>query len=667
MAFDPELSQPPTANEESVASNLDWGDELPNVVLADDFLADGRLIDSVRWWGADVAVLPPIDGWAITFHGLLDIGGSPIEPLGVYFCTTAVVAQVPQLTATCDDTDVVQYTATLADCCLLHANTDSRTGLVPAQPASFDTEACLRYDLSIQAVMGREFAEGQVMTQPTFLGSAPGSSTHSMWPTDDGRFVVTGEERTNGGIKVFEITDNGGSVTLTLRDSLVLSGSFSVHNQIIIGNRLYCSWYERGFEAFDIDSVTGLLTPIAEFDTSTSGGGDWGVYPFLGDDRILLSDMRNGLLIYNMLTDSFVGGWDGYTGQYCDIWAQGNYVYLPNWALADGNTARIHVIDISNPASPVLVNTIFPPLPNNFTSPQDIKIDNGIMYVSFEGDGNDGVGIYDVRNPPAATLLATVRAPAYWDTHNLFFHNGYLYLADSQTPRVGIVDLTDFDPDNPPPSPITEAKWILNVGSSFVHDITVKDGRLYVAAWNSGVWVYDITGTELACVGTTTGAAAAGDFWGWQTTASNVGARPALQSAVTMGPGGSWLYGAWSSVSTTCGSTNLAFELLTAEPDPGLTCNCTSDIECNDSVFCTYDHCADGTCANDPLLYGDVDHNGFITLADLFCVLDGFGGDFTTCTFADDDIQPCGGNSSIGLGDLFAVLDAFGGEFACCN
>jgi len=66
-------------------------------------------------------------------------------------------------------------------------------------------------------------------------------------------------------------------------------------------------------------------------------------------------------------------------------------------------------------------------------------------------------------------------------------------------------------------------------------------------------------------------------------------------------------------------------------------------------------------------LYGDVDGNGFITLADLFCVLDGFAGDFSVCSFADDDINPCGGNGVINLLDLFAVLDAFQGDFACCT
>ncbi len=65
--------------------------------------------------------------------------------------------------------------------------------------------------------------------------------------------------------------------------------------------------------------------------------------------------------------------------------------------------------------------------------------------------------------------------------------------------------------------------------------------------------------------------------------------------------------------------------------------------------------------------YGDIDLNGTLNLFDLFCILDGFSGDFSQCSFADDDVEPCGGNASINLFDLFAVLDAFSGNHLCCR
>jgi len=94
---------------------------------------------------------------------------------------------------------------------------------------------------------------------------------------------------------------------------------------------------------------------------------------------------------------------------------------------------------------------------------------------------------------------------------------------------------------------------------------------------------------------------------------------------------------------------------------------CVDHCECVDADACTYDRCVEGSCANLPRIYGDADHNNYVTLIDLFSVLDGFAGQFTTCTFEDVDVEPCPGNGVITLADLFAVLDAFAGIDACCG
>lgn len=186
-----------------------------------------------------------------------------------------------------------------------------------------------------------------------------------------------------------------------------------------------------------------------------------------------------------------VGHWDGYPGLYSDVWGEGNYAYLPNWG-ADGNEGRVHIIDISDPANPTLASTFFIPPPNENASPQDVKVANGLLFIALEGDANDSVAIVDVRDPTSPNLLATVRVPGFERVHNVFYDSGYLYFPGGTS--IVIVDLTQFDPDNPPPSPMTTPKWIIaNVGSVFVHDVTVKDGRLYAAAWHSGLWIYDVS------------------------------------------------------------------------------------------------------------------------------------------------------------------------------
>lgn len=94
---------------------------------------------------------------------------------------------------------------------------------------------------------------------------------------------------------------------------------------------------------------------------------------------------------------------------------------------------------------------------------------------------------------------------------------------------------------------------------------------------------------------------------------------------------------------------------------------CTDHEYCEDGNVCTWDRCTDTFCGFMPNPYGDLDHNGGINVFDLFCILNGFGGDFSVCTFEDDDIHPCESNGSINVFDLFAVLNAFGGTDACCE
>jgi len=144
---------------------------------------------------------------------------------------------------------------------------------------------------------------------PQPLGSGPGISTHSCWPTADGHFVITGEERLGGGIKVYQVTDNpDGSVTLDIVDEVNFSQStaFSVHNQAVIGNRIYNAWFQSGLQVFDVDPDSGWLSLVAGYDTYPQPtlptyNGAWGVYPFLGDDRILISDISNGLFVLELI------------------------------------------------------------------------------------------------------------------------------------------------------------------------------------------------------------------------------------------------------------------------------------------------------------------------------------------------------------------------------
>ncbi len=63
--------------------------------------------------------------------------------------------------------------------------------------------------------------------------------------------------------------------------------------------------------------------------------------------------------------------------------------------------------------------------------------------------------------------------------------------------------------------------------------------------------------------------------------------------------------------------------------------------------------------------HGDSNADGVVDLFDLFCVLDGTEGEFGTCSLADVDLAPCGGDGFIGPADITVVENAFEGNFAC--
>ncbi len=98
--------------------------------------------------------------------------------------------------------------------------------------------------------------------------------------------------------------------------------------------------------------------------------------------------------------------------------------------------------------------------------------------------------------------------------------------------------------------------------------------------------------------------------------------------------------------------------------------------ECNDWDPCTFDACVEATCVSVPRVYGDMDHNGIVNLFDVFCVIEGIGGDFSTCSFAQADIHGACGDSGgsaccpdgiVNLFDAFSVLDATRGVDPCCQ
>jgi uncharacterized protein (TIGR03437 family) len=138
--------------------------------------------------------------------------------------------------------------------------------------------------------------------QPALLGTfESGSGSHSSWASNDGRILAVARETPNGDVRLFDIS-NPSSATLISTISAQSLGidAFSPHNPYIVGNLLFVSWYQAGLVVLDITNpsqprFTGSYDTTSSTDTGFNGC--WGVYPFLGFDRALVSDLDGGLFI----------------------------------------------------------------------------------------------------------------------------------------------------------------------------------------------------------------------------------------------------------------------------------------------------------------------------------------------------------------------------------
>ncbi len=96
---------------------------------------------------------------------------------------------------------------------------------------------------------------------------------------------------------------------------------------------------------------------------------------------------------------------------------------------------------------------------------------------------------------------------------------------------------------------------------------------------------------------------------------------------------------------------------------------CLSWRDCLDTTgVCTHMICEEYQCSESDMgRYGDTTRDGVLNLFDIFCILDGIEGNFDTCTFEDNDVEPCEPNGVLNVNDVLAVSDAVGGIDPCCG
>jgi hypothetical protein len=150
-------------------------------------------------------------------------------------------------------------------------------------------------------------------SNPVLLKSfLSGAKSHTAMPTDDNKTLIVAEERSNGNVKIYDISNinlpNDSDMPIlraTLNTSNVghngtFISAYSPHHVHVHGNLMFLPWYEAGLQVFNISNPANPVL-VGAFDTwpgtSTNFNGNWGVDLSMGLKRVLLSDRKRGLIV----------------------------------------------------------------------------------------------------------------------------------------------------------------------------------------------------------------------------------------------------------------------------------------------------------------------------------------------------------------------------------
>ena len=122
---------------------------------------------------------------------------------------------------------------------------------------------------------------------------------HTIWPTNNGQYVITTEETLGKTVKIWDVSDYS-NITMV---GEWLGTSRLAHNAQVMDDLLFISHYQSGIYIVDISDPSNP-TEIAHYDTYPPGedaeyNGNWGVYQYTQNGMVFASDLEGRLTILN--------------------------------------------------------------------------------------------------------------------------------------------------------------------------------------------------------------------------------------------------------------------------------------------------------------------------------------------------------------------------------
>lgn len=128
----------------------------------------------------------------------------------------------------------------------------------------------------------------------------PSRFTHNCWLSVDGQTLYTTDERSNGYVAAFDVSDLENIEEIDRYQSS--PGSFAIpHNTHVLNNYVITSYYTEGLTVLDATNPANLVE-VGNYDTSPFIGdgfsGCWGVYPYFSSGLVIASDIEQGLFVF---------------------------------------------------------------------------------------------------------------------------------------------------------------------------------------------------------------------------------------------------------------------------------------------------------------------------------------------------------------------------------
>ena len=167
-----------------------------------------------------------------------------------------------------------------------------------------------------------------------------------------------------------------------------------------------------------------------------------------------------------------------------DLWVHGNIAYTGTFSRGSNRGNRIFIWDVATPANPMLLGSFVV----DAAAVNDVKLrpDGWVAVLTHEGstDGRNGISLVDVRDPTTPRLITRFVDGLELGVHNAWYQGQYLYLAVNDVAGLHVLDVSNAG------TPRRVARFY--AGSSFVHDVHVRDGLAFVSHWDAGLIILDV-------------------------------------------------------------------------------------------------------------------------------------------------------------------------------